>query len=212
MNESENSPLSIMDKRKSSDILLLLEEKVNTLVKVVANYDLTNKLLLVKINQLLDQKNITSPSSMQPMAKPSIIQVSGQPAIELSNEPIKSKRMVPAPKPEPSPPKMQSSPTKEDKQITKIPVGQRITDNTGKDLIMANVIITSLQTNEEVAKTQTNAVGKWHTYLSVGTYKVAISKIDMATKNKIECLQEIEVSPELKSLQLPTAIIKRNNA
>lgn len=92
----------------------------------------------------------------------------------------------------------------------KIPVSQRITDQQGKDLFMADVIITDLDTNEIVSKTKTTAIGKWTAYLPIGNYSVHITKIiDANTLNKIESLQEIEINPTMKSLQLPIAIIQR---
>jgi hypothetical protein len=98
-------------------------------------------------------------------------------------------------------------PAKGDKD-SKVPVVQRITDNTGKDLFMAEVIV--MNANKElIAKTKTNAAGKWQAYLKPGKYSVNIVKTDTATKNKLEAMQDITVSNSDKTITLPVMIIKR---
>lgn len=211
-----------MDSRKISDVLLSLEEKVLTLIKAVSANDMNNKLILNNLNKLLSkqptQVTTTTTNTIMPSvtadvpghrepSRPSTLEISHQP-------PVVHKRQV-ITQPE-------NNSIKELRQLTekkleqvqinvpKIPVGQRITDNKGKDLFMADVLITNIDTGEVINKSKTNAVGKWQTYLPIGKYSVHISKIiDSVTLNKIESLQEIEVTPQMKSLQLPIAIIKR---
>jgi hypothetical protein len=202
--------------RKVSDILLSLEEKILTLTKTVAANDMNNKLILGNLNKLLAKSIEPVISGKMPSVtadtdnkretpQPVLLEVN-------KNPPIVNKRQI-ITKPEVTPVSFElPTPThvRADEKKSKIPVGQRITDNKGKDLFMADVLVTNLETNEVVNKSKTNAVGKWQTYLPVGKYSVHISKItDSTTLNKIESLQEIEITPQMKSLQLPIAIIKR---
>jgi len=90
----------------------------------------------------------------------------------------------------------------------KVPVMQRITDHTGKDLFMANITISTMD-NEEVVKVKTNAAGKWQAQLRPGKYIVDMVKTDTATKNKIEGKQEITIHDSNSPITLPIAIIKR---
>ena len=195
------------EQRKISDIILSLEEKVLTLIKIVAANDLNNKLILDRLNKMLTQSTLTAtPVSPQQEPENKIIQ-NIQTPIEISKAPIATRRTVAnAQEEEPSEKKKKSI---SNTGASKIPVGQRITDHTGKDLFMADVLITNVET-DETSKCKTNAGGKWQAYLPIGKYTVYVSKIiDPTTKNKIECLQEIEITPQMKALHLPIAIIKR---
>jgi len=201
--------------RKVSDILLSLEEKILTLTKTVAANDMNNKLILGNLNKLLAKTVEPVMSGKMPSvtADTDNKRENSQPVLlEVNkNSPIVNKRQI-ITKPEVMPTSELPAPihARADEKKSKIPVGQRITDNKGKDLFMADVLVTNLETNEVVNKSKTNAVGKWQTYLPVGKYSIHISKIiDSTTLNKIEALQEIEITPQMKSLQLPIAIIKR---
>lgn len=195
------------DTRKVSDVLLSLEEKIILLTKTVAANDLNNRLILDRLNKLLGNEGNTVPLKVETKpAEPVKVVVPPASMVEVSDEPIKPrKQFTMQPIEEVAPVK-----NKKDKSVSKIPVGQRVTDNNGKDLFMADVVITDLDTNEVITKVKTNAVGKWQAYLSVGNYSVHISKIiDPNTLHKIESMQEIEITPQAKSLQLPVIIIKR---
>jgi len=186
--------------RKASDILVDLEKKVDVLIKLMSTYDLTAKLILKRLNDMqvsgpsvsVDTSKISSPPNQQIQVATNQQQEkinSPQISIDVSKEPAARKRTSDTSK--------------------KIPVSQRITDNNGKDLFMADVIIYD-ENNTVVEKIKTNAVGKWQAHLSAGKYNVHISKIDNTTKKKIESLQEFEVSNEMQTLKLNTAIIRRD--
>lgn len=199
----------IKETRKASDVLVSLEEKIVLLIKTVSANDLNNKLILDRLNKLLIQSSKNNITALEVENKPvesNKIITPLTPIVEVSDKPVKPrKQFTMQPIEEVAPVK-----DKKDKSISKIPVGQRVTDNNGKDLFMADVIITDLDTNEVVTKVKTNAVGKWQAYLSVGKYSVFVSKIvDPNTLHKIESMQEIEITPQAKSLQLPVIIIKR---
>ncbi len=208
------------DTRKISDVLLSLEEKVLLLIKTVAANDMNNKLILSSLNKLLATPMVAASTiggTMPSVAADidSIREFSKPPLLEVNQNPIMPKRQMII-QSEKSPPKetaqLISKPAPQIAQSNKpkIPVGQRLTDTNGKDLFMADVLITNMETGEVVNKSKTNAVGKWQAYLSIGKYSIHISKItDSVTLHKIESLQELEITPQMKSLQLPLAIIKR---
>ena len=176
------------ENRSSSEILISLEEKINLLIKVISASDMNSKLMLDRLNKLVKA------AGQEPTALVSNAVVPSLPAIEMQMEPVQTKRNQPAKK----------------KDLTgKIPVGQKVSDSTGKDFFNAEVLITNLS-DGEITKTKTNAIGKWQTYLGPGNYKINISKkTDPTSANKLEFLQEINISSELKSLQLSPIVIKR---
>lgn len=88
-----------------------------------------------------------------------------------------------------------------------VPVMQRIVNNTGKSVFMADVEIVSLDTGK-IEKTRTGATGKWSAALKVGNYKVNIKKNESLTKEKIEISQNISVDGKEPRLELQTMIIK----
>lgn len=198
------------EKRKATDILLSLEEKISALTRASVANDLNIKLILDRLNKLLAQKS-TETGINAAFIVPSIPQVvsSQPPLVEINKEPVQLKRQITPKK------KIKDHSKEEEREAAikdhsmRIPVAQRITDDTGHDLFNAEVIITDLSTQSVVNKLQTNAVGKWQTYLPMGKFSIYITKMDINTRNKIESLQEIEITPNMKALQLPTAMIKR---
>jgi len=180
-------------KRKTSDILLNIEKRLLELTQVIQAQDLNLKLILNKLNE--GKKEIQGRMTSIQASSFEKSQISTPrpetPSIELKKENKTSKRKV------------------KDESVSKVPVLQRITDQNGKDLFMADVLITDLDTNELVNRSKTNAQGKWQAYLIPGNYSIYISKMSSDGVNKIESLQEVEVTPGSKALQLPTAIIKR---
>jgi len=187
MSDQENQ------ERKATEILLSLEEKVNSLLKIISLYDFNTKLILDKINKIskILEKNPVEVKNKQ------VVQEFSQNPINISNSPIINTK--------PSAVVTQEKKTASGK---KVPISQRITDDKGRDLFMADVLITD-ENNNEILKTKTNAVGKWQAHLPVGSYNVLISKID-SSKNKIEVSQNISVSEKDEDLKLNTVIVKRN--
>jgi hypothetical protein len=200
--------------RKVTDVLLSLEEKIILLIKTISANDMNNKLILDRLNKLVSQGNVSVPTTAETVKvseSSKTITAPNQSPIELSEEPVKPRKQFTfQPIIESANTASSSSKEKKEKSVSKIPVGQRITDNNGKDLFMADVVVKDLTTGEVAAKLKTNAVGKWQAYLGAGNYSVHVSKItDANTMHKIESLQEIEVNAQAKSLQLPLIIIKR---
>lgn len=232
MSDPENN-----DSRTVTDVLLSLEAKVLMMIKTISANDMNNKLILNalnKLNKVFENSVVSLPQSVAPSPPvfngpyPSVIAdvapsnsriPSQKQAIEINQNPIVNKKQVITKTELPIKPELRIKELKEltakaqvqaQSNVSKIPVGQRITDNKGKDLFMADVLVTDLINGEVVNKLKTNAVGKWQTYLPVGKYSIHVSKItDSVSLNKIESLQEIEVTSQMKSLQLPIAIIRR---
>lgn len=221
--------------RKISDILLSLEEKIVMLAKTISASDMNNKLILDRLNKLVNQ-GIQENKNMEERQISSV-----SPLLEISQVPTAARKqplgqqvapsIVSTPSPhipgafKPTVSKISSSTAKdikknkepeEDEEIkkipttSKIPVGQCIVDNEKRSIFMADVIITNVASSEVVARVKTTAVGKWQAYLPIGSYSVKVSKItDPNTMNKIEFTQQIEVLPGMKSLQLPIATMNR---
>jgi hypothetical protein len=240
----EKQVVEISEKRKASDILLGLEDKVSTLTKMMGVFDMNTKFLLDRINyvylyikqvQELDaqsqnqeeQHSFPDEQNVKLTQQPIQILSSNDGLIEetapkghrrisrsetysnpISTQPIMMPTQTRAQQIQQlqTQPKQQVSNQSSDK---KVPVIQRITDHTGKDIFMGAVSILN-ENKEEIYKTKTNAVGKWQAHLNPGKYIVNIVKTDTATKNKIEATQEINVSGNTGSvLTLPVMIIKR---
>lgn len=209
--------MSEKDNRKASDILLDLENKVEVLIQVITSHDSNIKMLLNKVNEI-SRSNIKQQvpnvskeefPSFAPIAisdKPTSrtrstrenVKISAIPAVQNSiqnaNEQLDDK--------------VREKPKNDGLVERKIPIMQRVCDDRGKDLFMADVIIYDEHQNQ-IQKIKTNAVGKYQTVLTPGKYKIHISKMDMNSNSKIESMQEIDINTNDKAISLPLASIKR---
>lgn len=214
-----------VEPRKASDVLLSLEVKINNLTKIISVYDMNIKLILDRVNKVYNyieklQNEMQAETSETQNNDVSfqdheVVQSSGDNLITVTENPIGHRRTS---RPDTyvrkdsaassdAEPNYTNAP-KDSSSDKKIPVIQRVTDPTGKDLFMAEVTILNDQ-KELVLKTKTNAAGKWQAYLKPGMYVVNIVKTDTATKKKFEALQDITVNDSSTILTLPTAIIKK---
>lgn len=219
MSDEEKEP------RKVSDIILSLEEKVNTLTKIVSVYDMNTKIILDRVNKIyayieMLQREMAAeqlPASSGFVEEPAVIQTSVENVLQEADSPpargragrsesYTSPEVLPAIQEAPAP-KM----ARQDND-RKIPVLQRVTlagPDGAKDMYMAEVTILNDQ-RELVVKTKTNAAGKWQAYLKPGIYSIGIIKTDTATKKKIEAMQDnVHVADSNTTVILPTAVIKR---
>jgi type IV secretory pathway protease TraF len=89
----------------------------------------------------------------------------------------------------------------------KIPLMQRVVNDTGKSVFMADVEVFD-DKKQSVFKTKTNAVGKWMASLPSGKYSVMLSKRDPSSKQKLESRQEIIVDESELPFNLPLLILK----
>jgi hypothetical protein len=94
------------------------------------------------------------------------------------------------------------------KSEKKVPVSQRVQDNSNKDLFMAEINLFSSD-GSPVLKTRTNPMGKWQAQLPPGKYTVKVSKMDTALQKKIEGEQNITVGNSNSTIILPTLIVNR---
>lgn len=91
---------------------------------------------------------------------------------------------------------------------TKIPVIQRVVDQNGKAIYSANVKIINTKTHDEAYVGRTNGIGKWQTSLTPGSYKVMITKLESASRERYESSQEIEVDGLSTTQELPILICR----
>lgn len=205
----------VKEQRKASDILLALETKVDNLVKIVSLYDMNIKLILDRVNKMHSYINMLQQEMLQEQIQTipedkRIIQSPTENLMTTEENPKGHRRVARTEtytqQPPITPPQQQKQPNTDSER--KVPVVQRVTDHTGKDLFMAEVSI--LNTDKELAaKTKTNAAGKWQAYLKPGSYSVNIVKTDTQTKNKIEAMQDIMVGDSNNAITLPVMVIKR---
>jgi hypothetical protein len=92
----------------------------------------------------------------------------------------------------------------------KIPVSQRITDENGKSLFLADVEISGGNLTAP-HNLRTNGVGKWQTSLSPGYYQVKIKKFESLTKKKIDVVQDITIDGKKKVEELRPFIARPSN-
>jgi hypothetical protein len=89
-----------------------------------------------------------------------------------------------------------------------IPVEQRVVNQHGKSMYLADVEIIDLSTMQPVFKTRTNGMGKWMASLGMGQYRVIIRRMEPTTKERMEVTQDIEVDGTQSPLTLPSIIVK----
>lgn len=236
MSDEQPKAPELEGKRKASEVLLSVEDKLITLTKIISVYDMNMKLLLHRVNSVYSYIEQLKSEVAQQMPSPddtAIVSPVENP-IFVDENPIGQRRVSRvdvAPQVTPAKgtfyesgaetldramesarnnrPKTETSAKEQHfDQSKKVPVTQRITDNFGKDLFMAEVTILNDQ-KELVLKTKTNANGKWQAYVKPGKYIVNVVKTDTSTKNKIEAMQDITVISSNEAITLPTAIIKK---
>lgn len=182
--------------RTAVEVLLSIENKLETLIKTVSVNDLTQKIILDRLNKLVSG---LVPVSEEEKNKIESVKIQKGEKISAITEPQGQRRIIK------SEIKSQTS-----HHTKKIPVTQRVTDGTGKDLFMAKVEFLNSE-NEIVDKTQTNANGKWQMNLFPGNYSVKITKTVKTKEDeqkKLEALQSLEVKEEDSTIVMPVAIIR----
>jgi hypothetical protein len=201
--------------RKASDILLDLEGKVETSSKDLKTLALSVNILSNRVNQVIELLNALSNSANSDVVMPVVnempqvqasIPISSESSLKLDdyskkdNFPRTQRQETFAPTNQVStPPTTQSG---------KVATTQRITDNTGKAIFLANVEITDRNSGAVVYKGRTDGVGKWHASLPVGQHLVHITKSEALNKAKIDVSQNLVVDGSQNVLNLPVMIIK----
>jgi len=182
--------------RKATDVLISVEHKIDGLMKVISSFDMTMKMVLDRLNRL--STAAPEPARIAPDKQP--IKASPQEAIAKFEGAPQARKT--------SRPEMYDGKDNTANNEKKVPVIQRVSDQSGKDLFMANITI--FDGGKELCRTKTNAAGKWQAYLPIGTYDVKISKTDSATKKQIEAMLQITVPDSNSTITLPPVAVKRN--
>lgn len=185
--------------RTVGEVLLSIEEKIIGIGKSFSVIDQSNKLILNKLNELSlsSIKREVAPARVEPEVREKTERyVPPEKSLEVSDTPRPNTRRQVDVSPE------RISPSMKDPQVSKIPVQQRVVDQNGKDVFMADVVIKDRDTSDVMHKTRSNANGRWQAYLPTGSYLIKISKTNNETKEKMEFFQEFEVKSEKKSLEL----------
>lgn len=89
-----------------------------------------------------------------------------------------------------------------------VPVLQRVVNRDGKSVFLADVEVVDLGTAQQVTKTRTNGTGKWMASLAPGGYRVTIRKKGTSTSERMEAIQDIQVSGQESPFELNTIIVK----
>jgi hypothetical protein len=112
--------------------------------------------------------------------------------------------------PQPPPPPSLPQQTAPQEQLNRgaVPVEQRVVDKNGKSVFLADVEIVDHNTSLPVVKTRTSGAGKWAAPLPIGNYRVTINKRESLTKQKVEVVQDIQVTGSESPLVLQMMIIK----
>lgn len=224
-NMSNNNDGYGSPQRKATDILLAIESKMEVLQKLVHNQDMLLKITADKTNKIftyiteLQQEYKQTQEEQVQEEEPGIMHISNEHQIVEAKEQVGQRRIdrvgsQPSPQPILAIPNQSNQPSPiETVQATqngdkKVPVIQRIADQTSKDIFMANVIILD-HNGKEVHKTKTNAVGKWQAILKPGNYTVNINKTDTTTKKILQSSQNIIVNNSNSTITLPVHILYR---
>lgn len=90
----------------------------------------------------------------------------------------------------------------------KVPVVQRVKDQSRKDVFSARVEVFDDQ-GQSVHITKTTSMGKWQAQLRPGRYTVHIAKTDTTTKSKVEGRQEITVPASSTPVAMADFLLNR---
>ena len=197
------------DDKSQFDQLMI---KLDTMMKLIHNYDMNMKLTLDRVNRIYsyidkiekeyDNEKASSNQNNFVQEQKNIVIEPEKFISEINpDENIGQRRVARVP----------NQPGVENILLSnkKVPIIQRVTDNTGKDLFMAEVRI--LDTNKElISKTKTTTAGKWQAHLQPGKYFINIVKNDSKSSSKFDSLQEVTIPDSSTTYNLPTiALIKK---
>jgi hypothetical protein len=176
--------------RKASDVLIELEHKVDTLLKLCQMFDSNIKLVLHRQNELT--KALEQAISGETPENAEVALTADEPIIQIESEPKGQRRTS------------RTSALEVEKGTTAVPVSQMITDQNGKILYMADVEV--LDANKDlVLKTKSNAAGKWQAALMPGDYFVNVLK---KGKKNMTLMQAFKVTQSSSTIVLDTIVLK----
>jgi len=204
------------DKRKISDVIILMEAKLNKLIGLCQNIDNNNKIIIDKLNKVMpkppqvanvstvqktsipiegSQKNIKNTVPVE-QKRPSIVAIPAvdSPVTELTDEITEEtvakgmRRDLRAPV--------------DPKKNKKITVSQQLLMPDGKVIFMAGVQITD-SNGKQLKAMRTNTAGKWMAPLEPGDYSVHVVKRQQ-DKLPIDLRYNITIPQSDTPLELPT--------
>ena len=201
-----------MDSRKASDILLSIEQKLDQLLLVITANDLTMKVIANKLQNLIDKNQNISALPVENFLPTASILSPEKEEIDINSEFNIQEEKNPSGVRRTSRSSSDSSDSfftesRVNKNISKIPITQRVVDKNGKSLFLADVEFFN-EKSETVEKVKTNSVGKYQAQLFPGNYKVIIKKLEPLSKAQLESVQTISVDDNISILELPMIIIK----
>ncbi len=192
--------------RTSSEVLLELEAKIDTILGYLKTIDLNNKIILSRLNK----DNALAGKVVNPAVPALPVQISALPRVEAFTgalPPSINKNVTSLPIKHPSSGdsllkdletqfiEVQNDATKIIPQSgdgKKIPIQQKVLYPDNKVVVLANIEI--FDTNKNlIKKTKTNNVGKWNALLEPGAYVVHVFKSGTVDKPSIDRKFEISV-------------------
>lgn len=213
--------------RTSTDILLSIETKLDTLLKLYQTVDMNSKIQSNKLNSLIEIVNtLPKQGKKSPFVVEAVDTKPSQPSQPKKQESREQFSRTSRPETHsspnvlPEPPQssevefieyVESTPPTTQFKKMSIPVSQRIVDDTNRAIFLAEVELHSLPDDKLVTKIKTNAVGKWSTTLGTGKYRVEIRKSASATRAKIEHTQFITIDDKSETLSLPLLTLKSSS-
>lgn len=212
MNDNQVVP----EVRKASEVLLSIEEKVNSIHQSLTLFNTTNKLILERLNKVynyIDKLEKEIELEKMANAQPQVEQtVHMDIPLQIEQNPVGTRRTSRIENQTPEQPVRVEVKAEQKTEIKhtserKVPVVQRITNHEGKDLFNAEVSIMT-ENKELVAKIRTGATGKWQALIPPGNYIVHVVKTNN-DRTKIEALQNITVPDSNTPVVLPLAAIKK---
>lgn len=182
--------MSDEEKRTATDVLLAIEQKVELLVKLFANNDLNQKLLLDRLNRMV--KVMESPPEGEEDSDEHLE----------SNEPDFNFQIEDKPKG-----LRRTSRNKKADEGTLVQVFQKVVTEDKKPVFMAEVEVVN-ENGSLVHKARTMNGGKWIASLPPGDYVCRIVKKENAQNKRMEYNEKIIVDFQEKPLELPLAVVK----
>lgn len=206
--------------KKASEVLFDLDRKVNALMEMVRSLDLNIKTISNKLNLLSKSGQVNQVVSAPkfvaetdtisiPFSNKDVEFVQASPIVEDNFGDLgrRGGRNDISHKSQPKPAKditpevlvptykkevafvdyVDTTPVNSD---TLIPVFQKVQNDDGKSIFLAEVVIKNIKTNK-IEKTRTNGAGKWSHSLPIGKYEITISKKLPNLKEKKEIKQTI---------------------
>jgi hypothetical protein len=172
--------------KKTTDLLIEMDQKLDKILGIIANQDLLLKTLNNKFSKLNKPTTITTNTTENPTIsnyqREFSDSVSDDEFVQINTDHFDAE--------------IQKSNGK------KVAVQQRIVYSDGKNICLANVQITG-GTLKAPKKLKTNSMGKWLAALEPGEYVVSVNKSGNKNKQNIAISMNITIPESDKPIELP---------